>query len=491
MAKKEKNPWIGFLVGPAMVLAALTALWKNEVRFDYYRAASKTTPIVGLENQASNQLISYTGPMDQSLTLTGDYVKNFTGYLTVERQAEIYCWDKHKDSDGDVTWSKKWQSKVENNSRNSGIRRRLHSKNFLPKSYQVGDLPVVPQQIDFVDSKVTIELSQLELVGTGVASELKKRGAYFYRSNGQSTKLGDERVSYKAIPVPPTATYFGKLREKTGVPYDDQKRDGFIANLLHDTGVLHYLVAGNRETALGTMKSHIRRLKWIVRGCGTTAVVAGFLFLFGSMVRFLYQIPVIGWLAEKGVIILSLLLGIPLAILTILIAYLVGNPVMLLGLVAIVIGVLFYLASARSKAKATQQAVRMGLNQKHGRELDLKDIKTLEFIELVHLAQRDSKIESTERDFLYRWGKKNGWKKDKCDQMIQQAAEARKAPEFNESSDSHLKNLIELALADGVVSPYEMRAIRHTATKVGYDRSTTDNLLQVVQKSALDHHQAT
>ena len=490
MARKEKDGWGGFIMGPIIVLAAMAALWKNEVRFDYHRAASRTNAIAAVDDQANDSLVSHTGDMDRSLTMAGEYVKKFTGYLTVKRKAEIYCWDRSEDSEGDVTWRKKWQSSVENNSRNRNISQRLRSREFLPTGYQVGALPVDVSQIDFVDSRIQLSAGQLELTGAGVTSALNPQGTYFSLSKGRSDRIGDERISYAAIPVPSTATYFGKLVNGKGVAYDDQKRTGFIAEMINDTGVLHYIVAGNRETALVTMKEHIKHLKWMVRGFGTAGVVVGFMTLFGSMARFLYQIPVIGWMAERGVIVLSILLGVPLAIVTILSAYLAGHPILLAVLVLSIVGILYYLLSKKKKAKTTQQAVREDLNEKHGRKLDLNDIKTMEFIELVHLAQKGSQLDSVERSFLYRWGKKNGWNKEKCDELIQQADEIRQTPEFDESTDAHLQSLIELALADGVLSPYEIRSIRQTATKVGYDRSTVDQLMQVVQETALNHQQA-
>ena len=146
-SSKSKNKAGGFVVGPILVVLSLGALWKNETRFDYHKAAKKTGHVAPLEQAVEGQNFSYSGEMDTSRTLSGKYIETFTGYLEIRRSAEIYCWDRDEDSDGDVTWRKTWMSSVESNSRNSGLRQELSSGRMLPPSYQVGDLEITAKQI--------------------------------------------------------------------------------------------------------------------------------------------------------------------------------------------------------------------------------------------------------------------------------------------------------------------------------------------------------
>ena len=80
--------------------------------------------------------------------------------------------------------------------------------------------------------------------------------------------LGNERLIYTGMPVPRTATYFGKYNGSSGVPHQAQVKDGWIDGLIGDTGILHHLGAGEREIALSTMNVHITRLNWIGRTAG-------------------------------------------------------------------------------------------------------------------------------------------------------------------------------------------------------------------------------
>jgi hypothetical protein len=290
-SRKKKNQAGGFIIGPILVIAALSALWKNETRFDYHKAAKKTEHAASLNGLETGENFSYTGEMDGELTLPGKYIDTFTGYLIVHRYAEIYCWERDEDDEGDVTWSMTWMSSVESNSRNSGVNQKLQSGRILPRSYQVAELEVVSEMIEFVDSRIGFQPGPLPKTNEG--KKLSVEGEYLMLRKGRSSNLGDERISYRAIPVPRVATYFGRFSEGKGVADAAEQKSGMINSIIQNSGILHHLVAGERELALATMKRHIERLKWIVRGIGTFLVVFGFIFFFGAALRFLYAIPVI------------------------------------------------------------------------------------------------------------------------------------------------------------------------------------------------------
>ena len=477
MGKREKNRWMGVLLGPALSFFAVVALWKNETRFDYYRAAAKTDEIQSADEGADGQLISLTGPMDQSMSLDGEYVESFTGFLEVWRIAQIYAWDKDKSSDDRVTWNLEWMSSVESNSRNSGVHQRLSSNRFLPPKFDVGSLPVASSNIEFVDSSTSISPSQLKVTH----KKLQPESEYLYLRKGKPQQLGDERVSYSGIPIPSQATYFGKLQSAGGVADLSHKRDGMINRLIQDTGVLHHIVAGDRAIALATMKSHIARVKWIVRGLGTLFVVVGFLILFSTIVGFLFHIPILGRVAETGVFVLSLAIGLPIAFVTILSSYLFAHPLILLLIVGVIGGLIYY---GRRRGKSSQQAIRSQLDAQYGRSLGANDIKELEFLELAQLAMSDSSYGAKEERFLQQWASKHGWDSEKFDQMLQRAKHETDSGGTAVSNDEHLMNVMRLSLADGSLSQFEIRAIRTTAQKLGYDNTKIRQMLDRARQSA-------
>ena len=126
-----------------MVALAVAALWKNEVRYDYYRAAAKTEMVQSIDEAAPDSLISFTGSMDQRLTIDGEYVESFTGYLFVDRHSEIYCWDEDEDDEGHTTWRRRWMNSVQSNSRNRQLSQTLSPGKFFRFSIMWAAFPFV------------------------------------------------------------------------------------------------------------------------------------------------------------------------------------------------------------------------------------------------------------------------------------------------------------------------------------------------------------
>lgn len=479
MERESKNSWVGFFIGSILVFIALGAIWKNESRFDYHQAAKKTQAVNSPQDLLPAQRFSYTERMDPELVLPGDYVEAFTGYLMVRRSAEIYAWDKDTDSDNNVTWSRRWMSSVENNSRNQGISQQLSSRTFTADEYQLGALTIDGLRIEFVDPTVTIAPFGLQVTHPA----LRVQGDYLYLLKGQADKIGDERIRYSGIPVPATATYFGKADSGRGVADTSQARTGMINALIQDSGVLHHIVAGDRETALATMAAHISRLKWIVRGVASLAVVIGFSMLFGSMLGFLYSIPVIGSLARSGSFLLSLVLALPLILITMLGGYLFSNPLVLVAVVVLIGGGLFALGQRK---KATQRAVSQQLENQYGAKLQTLDLTELEFIGLATLAFSDGHLDPKEEQFLRRWSRKQGWNDARFTAMLAKANQMGTSdPQSGSDSEEQLKNLIRLALADGDLSRSELNVIQNAAKRLGFDQGRIVQLVQQVQSVSL------
>lgn len=471
MADRKKNRWAGIVFGPVLVFFALSALWKNETRFDYHRAAARTLEISTIDQASPGDLVSFTGPMDRSLTLSGEYVDSFTGFLSVGRHAEIYAWDEERNDDR-VTWNKEWMSRLESNSRNSGLKQELTSTRFLPPEYEVGDLSITSEKIEFVDRKesipgasLTIKHPELEIEG----------GTHLYLRKGQGDQLGDERVRYSGVPVPETATYFGKFDSQQGVPDTTQQRTGMIHRLIQDTGILHHIVAGDRDVALATMKAHIGRLKWLARGIGTACVVLGFSILFGTVAGVLFHIPIIGRIAEAGSFFLALVLGLPLALLTMTAAYLIAHPIILAIIVIAVTAAFFKL---RQRGKSSQAALKYQLDEQHGRILQTSDLKEMEFMELAQLALSESGFSKDEEQFLRLWARKHRWPDSKYEALLAKAKESQTTKDAPTTSEEHVETLIRLALADGSMSQYEMKTIRRAARQNSVDDSKIRELIE-------------
>lgn len=477
--KKKGGGCFGFFFGIAVIGVSISALWKNETRFDYHKAAGDCVVLDEQHDPADDtpENICYGGAMDQELTLKGSYVEQFKGFLYVDRNAEIYAWDRDEDSDGDVTWTKRWMSSLQSNRKNNDLSKQLSSDRIIPSEHQVGRLEIPTSELIFIDNEVKIPVSELALI----RENLKIKDDYFYLSKGRSDRLGDERVSFAGIPVPVKATYFGKIESGLATPDLTNQRTNWINQMIGDSGVLYYLICGDRDEALAKLKSRLNFVKWLVRGIGTAATVLGFLITLSTVFGILFHIPVIGQVAQTGVFWASILLGVPVAVTTIAMSFLVAHPIWLGLLIGSFISVFWYLGS---KAKSSQQRVKNQVERQYGRKLEADDIKLLEFSELTQMALSNGEIPDDEREFLYSWGKQHGWDQAYCDRLIDAAKSGIVSAEEAVPTEQHLKNLIRLALSDGQMSKYEIDAIKQAAARLGYSDARVKSMVQDILRES-------
>ncbi len=473
--KKKGNPLIFGLI---LLGGSIGALWKNEHRFDYYKAAEATEPAEAVDDLAADRLFSHTGKMNQDLTLKGHYVQSFQGFLEVSRSAEIYAWNRDEDDDG-VTWSKEWMSHLESNDRNKDLSKRLTSGTIRPGSYQVAELTIDPKKIQFVDKKREIRSTSLELTEKGTTGNLAARGQYFYLAKGGETgsgeRLGDERLSYQGLPVPKTATYFGKWGEGIAIAHQAEKKSGFISSTIEDKGILHHLVAGERETALASIKAHLARLKMIVRLVGILAATIGGGIFFSSLTRFLIFIPVIGPLINRISGWLGLLIGFLLGLITLVLAYLTSQPLILALFVLVLAAGLFFLWK---NATRKRQRLQEQLTETLGHSPSQTELEELEFIKLWQLMAGDGTITAPEQKQLNKWTKRHRWSPEHVAELTQRAREELSGM----SPRENLQSLIRFSLADGRIDRAEMKSLEHVAKKIGIRRPDLSSLIAQVQR---------
>ena len=479
---KNKNNLSGIIVGPILIVVGILALWSNEGRFDYAAAARATKTMNAPTTEFDNELISYTGSMETDLTIPGEYVESLVGYLTVNRYAEIYAWDEDEDEDGNVTWSREWMSSVDSNSRNrrDNVSQELSSKLFRPDTYNLGKLTINGKSIEFVDDSKSIPTSTLTLNNSGKASKLNKQRDYLFLAKSGANQVGDERVSYSGVPVPVTATYFGKYEYGHGVAHQAEQKDSFIEDLIGDTGVLHFIVAGERSVALNTMQQHLTRTKWLFRGGGFLAITIGFSLMFGAVAGFLYHVPLLGSIIQSGVLIVSLTLGATVSIITITASYLMHNLWILALMIAV--GVALFLL-LRLRGLKSQANFKQGLALDMGQDLDEVDLAELEFIELVRLCFADKDVHIEERKYLTKWAKKQGWSKEKIAELVAKAKSGQKTETDGNATDRQIRHLIRLALADGKLSRFELNTISQVAVEVGYSQPELRKLIKQIKGS--------
>jgi hypothetical protein len=491
MAKTNRHKSI--VAGPVIVVVAVLCLWANEGRFDYFQAARKTIELTSPDGASPEVPVSYTAEL-QECRFKGRYVSEFKGYYRVSVSAEIYSWKRTEDEDGNVSWSKGWQSSLQENSRNGGLARELRSQSHGLPFYQLGDLEVQGEQLHFADDYETVPLGQLTLSDDGKALGLTQEGDRFYlRRSTAGDELGDERLAFSGIPTKNAATYFGLIRDRKGIGKQHDYKQGFISDLIQNDGMLHHLVNGNRTTALQTIKAHIRKLKWTVRLVGTAAVCFGLLILLSRFLHLIISLPLIGSLASLGVMLVSVVLGLTISLLTVASSMVYHNPwTAFIGLgllVALVFGLLALRNVAKKNAVARlQSALDSVAPGQHyaggsGSQLDWdseEGIKT-RYRNLVRLAMIDGKLEESENNFLVEWGRSKGLE----DEIIVELFDEAKRDAENGLTATRFEDLyamIALAMIDGYMSLKELTHITNLGEKLGMNKAQINTVVARVRK---------
>lgn len=508
MARKKNSKLAALLFGPILVIGGSMALWQNEGRFDYY-AAARDARVIAAPAELAGEPIAYTDRLRTDIPIAGDYVTALTGYHVVYRSAEIYSWDESTDSDGNTTWSRGWHSRLESNARNSGLSQRLSSTRLYPYRYELGTLVIEPRDIHFVDERIGIPIREMALSPRGVSLGLRASADYFYLDKGRSDGMGDERVSYRAIPNSSEASYFGTISGGRGVRLQLEKRDGLIADIIADDGILHHLVNGDRETALAKIKADLVKKRWLVRIGGTIAIVLGFFVFFSVFASLLYRIPVIGKVVESGVFLLSLTLGISLALLLIVTGLLFHNPLTLaLPLALLVGGIIWLLRRSSQASRNAKSALEQRLAAQRPPESRLAPPEPppsvppiaatgrpqealipeegpveRTFIHLAALAMADGQLSKKELKLLGNWAGANRITPSQMKTLV--ALAERDPAAAGEATRDDLELLALMALTDGSVSTAEWAFLNRIAAKLGLTKQDLQGLLHDIETGKL------
>jgi len=493
MARRKKNsPLLGILMAFGLVVGGTQALWQNEARFDYHRAASEAHVVEAPEEASPGETVSLTATLRTTIPIEGRYVERFVGYHVIRRSAEIYSWDESEDEDGNTTWSRGWYPSLQSNARNQGLRKRLGEGTLYPPVYVLGALEISPQDIHFVDGYDRVSAGGLTLSESGRALGLEVEGRFFYvRASTGGTTLGDERLSFRGIPNQPVATYFGAVSNGIGRGRQHEVPTGFIASVIGNDGILHHMVNGGRETALLKVRLDLIRIRWIVRVGGTVAIVLGLSAFFSVFASLLYRIPVLGRMARTGVGMLAASIGIPFAVLVILASIAVHSPLTAVMPALLLGGAAVYF---RQRARRTQAAAesmltarvdarrRTGLTASEASTTRDQELLEDTFSHLARLAYGEGEIDRREARFLSRWGRRNGIPGSRMRILLAGARGGSDVPDASSRDDLEL--LVLMALADGFMSSRELRALRRIGQKLGVPSDELRDMVMRVEPAA-------
>jgi hypothetical protein len=503
-----RSGFAGLVIGPTLVLGGIVALWQNETRFDYAAEAANAQVITSVDEYVGDT-VAYSGDFDTTIVLGGDYVELFHGYIQVTREAQIHAWEEDRRDDG-IEWERVWQSRLEANARNRGVAQTLHDETFMPNRYQIGELGVDTRQLRFADRMVRIPPRVLQLSADGVRRGLEADGDFLYRRVGAARPgIGDERVGYRGRLAAPTMTYFGMHRGERAIPYREHVStsgfSGVVNSLIGNDGMLYHVVAGDRQEALATLESDLAQTKWTFRVVGTLAIVVGFQVFFSVFTSILYGIPLLGRMVESGVWLVSLALGLPIALAILLAGVVASNPLTVALPLALGVGGFVWLrrrqrSGARHAGRMLEERLAEPASEMTVAAVDRTaadsvpvTVETVSatrrvrlertFLNLAHVARVGGQFDKREKRFLVRWGRKQGIPDARMKELF---SEAKNGGEIAMPwKRSELELLVCMALVDGALSSEEWELLKRCAEGVGMTVAQLKSVVREAQTGRL------
>ncbi|NVK30468.1 MAG: hypothetical protein HWE20_05665 [Gammaproteobacteria bacterium] len=467
--EQDQSSLFQALASFVFLLKSIAGLWLNEVRFDLPAAARDTQHINHISAAIEGENISFTGRIDPSLFIAGEYVSGFEGYIGVKRLVETYAWDQKRRAP-DIL---KWQESPDRIAANDGLIRQFEYKKLTPMSYQLDELTVSGEDIHFGNLMTTIAPQQLQWTRSDTQVAIEGDYFYFSKSGGSLTnpQFGDQRIRYIGLSADNTFTYFGRFEDGRGRADNRHRNFGLLNKFLRNDGVFHHFVIGDRARAIQTLARDHEQTKTILRWGGTALVCASiYAMLYYALSMFLF-IPIVGWVIGFGTFIAGIVIGVPLSLCVIALGYLAANPALLAGiLVAIALGY----RTLRTRDRATRRNAKAEVKQAFVHELQGHSLAELEFIAFAKANAENGTVAPASRVHLFELGESKGWSIQRIDQLI---AEALAEPS-SMSAIEQLKQLIKLALADGKLSTIEVKMIKSTAQRAGLSDKQIRDLIK-------------
>lgn len=330
----------GVLIGIVLVLVSVGVLYWNEGRAvaairALDRGAKEVVEIGAdrLDPGADGKLVHLAGAMTVA-TPARDPVFGVTGsgLVRLQRSVEMFQWkeDKRtetheavggtKTTDTTYTYQQEWSAQP------------INSALFkYPDKHANPPMPVRSQAFDSGDAMLgayrlgPAVLDRLKAFGTfapdpeaALPEGYRREGESLFHGAGSpaSPMVGDVRVTFSAVEAQPVSVVAG-LSGGTLAAFSDTNG---VTIALAEPGV------ASAEMLFRAKKQEENSFTWILRGTGFVAMLIGLLLIARPVSLVLAFLPFLEGIAEAGVFLIAVTIALPLALLTIALAWIAHRP---------------------------------------------------------------------------------------------------------------------------------------------------------------------
>ncbi|HEX4302105.1 MAG TPA: TMEM43 family protein [Rhizomicrobium sp.] len=341
--------FVGILLGPVLIIAAIVLLSWNEGRavqairgLGEAAGAVVESPADTVNPGNEGKLIHVVGPAQATTAIAdSDLSLNFDGQVAVDRSVEMYQWkekkeEKTQDNTGGsqtttttYTYSQDWSDSP------------IDSSSFAhPDGHQNPQMPFTSHKFSASDAKLggfALDDTTLGMIDT--SAPLKpdapdgwtQNGANLYKGDNPSTPVvGDVRVHYTGLPAGTTVSVLA-----------GQSSGGFAPYTTSNGYQIHLARAGNAPASqmIADKQQEEATWTWIWRAVGAFGVFAGFAMFFGPIATLASVLPFLGSLVRGATTFFAFVLSIPVTLITIAVSWLVFRPLIGGGILILAAGI--------------------------------------------------------------------------------------------------------------------------------------------------------
>ena len=340
--------FVGILLGPVLVIAAIVLLSWNEGRaVQAIRGLAEASGVV-VEAPADTvapgnegKLVHVVGKAEAAAAIQdGDLNLSFDGQVAVNRTVEMYSWiekkeEKTQDNTGGsqtttttYSYSKGWTESPADSSNfahpegHENPQPPFASHKYTASDAHLGGFTLDETTVAMVDAPNPLKPDAPD--GWSAAG-----GNLFKGADAATPAVGDMRVHYTSLP---SGTAISVLA--------GQSHDGFAPYTTSNGYTIHLASAGNvpANEMIKQQQQAEAFLTWILRAVGFVVMFIGFAMFFGPIATLAAVLPFLGTIVRGATSFFAFVLTIPVALVTIAVAWLAFRPLIGGGLLIVAAG---------------------------------------------------------------------------------------------------------------------------------------------------------
>lgn len=381
-----RNKFSGVLIGILIFLASFVVLWISQQKTNFAKIAKKATEISAdsVDSKHDGEFVSATGAITTDEKVGDPIFMKPGDYILINRTVEAYSWDeksrteKHNRPGGGTEtittyyYEKEWTTMPENSDM---FKERQSPPNMKNLPYENTTFSVTTAKVgvyNLLMSSVTLPTGNTELTPNkdqfNLRSNQRFDGSYIYQGNGSSSapQINDVRISFDVLKKDETVTVFGQLSGSDILEYEvpGKRKKGDVTRIIDSIGsedggdqplTFYRVLVGDHDEAIKTLKTEFRILVLILIGVGFLMNYGGLVMIFGFIPAIVKFIPFLGNMSQFIIKLVLFPIALVLSFLTIGIAYVANNPIVLVIVVA-VLAVLLGVVISNARKRAANEA---------------------------------------------------------------------------------------------------------------------------------------